>query len=45
MGRTYAVEECLFRAAHALRPSGADATDVDPVNAPAIRCRALHGHG
>lgn len=45
MGRTCAVRECLFQAAHALCPSAACATAVDPVNASAIHCRALHGHG
>ncbi|MFC4891208.1 hypothetical protein ACFPK5_39500 [Streptomyces beijiangensis] len=45
MGRTCAVRECLFRATHALCPSAAYATAVDPVNAPAACCRALHGHG
>ncbi|WP_406428364.1 hypothetical protein [Streptomyces sp. NBC_00147] len=45
MGRTCAVGECLSQAAHALCPSAACATAVDPMNAPAIRCRALHGHG
>ncbi|MFD0031036.1 hypothetical protein OHU25_40305 [Streptomyces sp. NBC_00117] len=43
MGRTCAVRECLFQAA--LCPSAACATAVDLMNAPAIRCRALHGHG
>ncbi len=45
MGRTCAVRECLFQAAHAVCPSAVYATAVDPVNAPAIYCRALHGHG
>ncbi|MET9040222.1 hypothetical protein ACWELV_30425 [Streptomyces mirabilis] len=45
MDRTCAAGECLFQAAHALCPSTACATAVDPVNASAIYCRALHGHG
>lgn len=45
MGRTCGVRECLFQAARALCPSAACASAVGPVNAPAVRCRALHGHG
>ncbi|MEU0844670.1 hypothetical protein ABZ370_35050 [Streptomyces sp. NPDC005962] len=45
MGRTCAVRECLFQAAHDVCPSAVCATVVAPVNASAIYCRALHGHG